>query len=200
MLRSIIEDADRDRSIRPGAVLLIGDSIIGQLDARLIARNAFNFGVGGSTTRTLLARLRVLRSTDSAAAIVLGVGDLRFRQVSEILPDYADVVNALPASPPLIVVSVLPVDEQIDNIRQRRYLRNDAIRALNVGIKRLCDQRPGCRFLDVTPVMANPGNGGLRAPLHGGDGWHLSPQGSAVLGDFIATALRQDTTGRAPAP
>src|SRR5260370_10858584 len=91
MLRSIIEDADRDRSIRPGAVLLIGDSIIGQLDARLIARNAFNFGVGGSTTRTLLARLRVLRSTDSAAAIVLGVGvgDLRFRQVSEILPDYA---------------------------------------------------------------------------------------------------------------
>jgi lysophospholipase L1-like esterase len=203
LVPQILDHAQRDRSVPPGATLLLGDSIIAGLDQRLVAPGAVNFGAGGDTIRTLRVRLLALRSIDAAAVAVLGVGinDLKYRSAPEIVADYEGLLRALPPALPLIIVSVLPINERMSEVRRRRYLRNEYIRPINAGMKRLCDQRPGCRFLDVWPTMAEATEGGLRASLHGPDGLHLSAAGNKVLSGLIAAALRQRgsaATGETP--
>lgn len=191
LYEKILDQAERDRTVGSGAIVLIGDSIIEQLDARLVSAAAINFGAGGDTTRTLLRRLPTMRSIDSADAVVLGIGvnDFKYRDVPEILVDYERVLRRLGPSRPLVMVSVLPVNERAAEIRGRPYLRNDRIARLNLALRDLCDARVSCRFADVWPAMMNEAEGGLRHALHGSDGWHLSPEGNRMLAQIITTAL-----------
>lgn len=180
----VLEQAETDMTVPPGQVVLVGDSIMAQMDARLLGSDAVNFGIPGDTTHTLFARLPVIRSLQAARAVVLevGVNDLKFRPVDRIARDYEAVLARLPVSPPVLAVSVLPVDEHGPAARQRPYLRNERIAALNSEVRRACAARARCRFVDAWPAMAD-------SPVHAADGWHLSAEGNRVLADLIRAAL-----------
>ena len=80
-----MDQAERDRGVPDRSVLLLGDSIIAQLDPISIGPQIVNFGLAGDTTRTMLRRLPTLRALDRAQGAVIGVGinDLRYRGPAE---------------------------------------------------------------------------------------------------------------------
>jgi lysophospholipase L1-like esterase len=180
----VLRQAKLDMRVPPGRVILVGDSIVAQLNAASIGPDAVNFGIGGDTTHTLLGRLPVLRSIQHGRAVVLeiGVNDLKYRPVEQIARDYRAVLDALAPAPLIIAVSVLPVDASGTAAHERPYLRNDRIAALNVAIKMDCLAHSGCQYLDAWPAMAQGG-------VYGRDGWHLSADGDQALGDLIRRAL-----------
>ncbi len=179
----ILQQAEQDLSLPAGEVVLVGDSHIERLDGKLGA-GAVNFGIGGDTTRTLRARLPTLRSVQLSRAVVVevGVNDLKYRPVEQIVPDYDALFGRLPASVPVLVLSVPPVDPNGAAARHRAYLRNDRIAALNAGIGQVCAAHPQCRFLDAGPAL-------LARPCWSADGWHLSEVGDRVLVGLVQDAL-----------
>ena len=189
--RGIAEQAALDGATPPGAVLLLGDSIMSQVPPGSVGAGVRNFGINGDTTAILRLRLATLRSlaTARAAVFAVGVNDLKFRPQEEIVANYAALLAAVPERVGVVVVSVLPVDEAVERIRRRPDLRNAAIAALNARLQPMCAQRAGCRYLDAWPGMSDPVRGGLAVAWHAGDGWHLSPRGAVRLGEIIAVAL-----------
>ncbi len=167
-------------------MILLGDSIIAQLNPKDIADDAVNFGLGGDTTNTLYRRLVVLHSIARSHAAVVGVGvnDLKYRPVEQIVRDYQKVLARLATVPRVFTVSVLPVDPVGQAARERPYLRNQTIEALNRGLRMLCQQQMNCRFLDAWPAIA-----ASLSNVYASDGWHLSVLGRHVLADFLRNSL-----------
>lgn len=187
LTRRAMQLVSRDRAAPAGSLVLIGDSIIENLDTPPLAPFVLNLGIGGDTTRTLLERLPAYRSLDQASTIVLAIGsnDLKYRLPGEIVGDYAAIIDHLPRAGQLIIVSTLPVNERSPNVQQRRYLRNASIAEINSSLRLLCEKRERCTFLDVWPSMHSPIDGGLHPTLHSGDGWHLSSKGNQMLASLI---------------
>ena len=183
---AILAQAEADAGVADGVVILLGDSIMAQLNAQDIADDAVNFGLGGDTTETLDRRLTVLRSIARSRAVVVGVGvnDLKYRQVEQIVRDYRRVLARLATVPRVFVVSVLPVDPAGQAARERPYLRNQTIEAINHGLRMLCRQQMNCRFLDAGPALA-----ASQSNVYGIDGWHLSAPGRDVLTGFLRQSL-----------
>jgi lysophospholipase L1-like esterase len=184
LVDNILRQADQDMSVPAGQVVLIGDSIMAQLDPGLIGAGVINFGIGGDTTRTLHARLPIIRSVfqSRAVAMEIGVNDLKYRSVDEFAHDYAAVLDRLTAPRHVFALSVLPVDENGPAARQRPYLRNERIAAMNKELKRVCEAHANCRYVDARPVVAENS-------AYGADGWHLSEIGNRRLADLIRHAL-----------
>ena len=183
---AILEQAEQDARLPPGVVILLGDSIIAELNPQEVADDAVNFGLAGDTTDTLYRRLAVLHSIARSRAVIVevGVNDLKYRTIGPIVSDYRKVLGQLTAVPRVIVMSVLPVDPAGQAARERPYLRNQTIEALNRGLLTLCRQQMNCRFLDAWPaIAASPSN------VYGSDGWHLSDAGRHVLAGLMRNAL-----------
>lgn len=197
---SVVEQARQDQGAAGGALVLLGDSIATQLDAARIAGDAVNYGIGGDTTRTLLWRLPLLRSVESARTVVVivGVNDLGLRPVPAIAADYRALLAAFPPAAVLVVVSPLPVDEAFVSAYGRPGLGNAALRSINAALRPLCEARPGCRFLDAWPAFWDGAAGNMQRSLHRGDGLHLSPAGSRALEDLIRAAVGADPGQDAP--
>ena len=186
--QAVLAQAALGRTAPSGATVLIGDSIIVQLDAARIGPDVLNYGLSGDTTRTLRARIPTLGVLTAPHRVVIGIGvnDLKYREPAAIAPDAAAVLAALPHGVALILLSPLPVDEAGTAAGARSFLRNARIRALADTMRGVCAAWPECRFLDVWPAFTAP----LQPPLYGPDGWHLSAAGNAVLADLIAASLR----------
>ena len=182
----VLKQAEQDSIVPAGAVILLGDSIVMRLDPKAIADNAVNFGLGGDTTHTLYSRLPVLRSVAQSSSVVVGVGvnDLKYRPVEQIARDYAKLLDRLAAVPRVLVLSVLPVNDAGEAARQRPYLRNRSILALDQDLGILCGQWTNCRYLDAWPAMA-----ASASDVYDGDGWHLSAAGNRVVAAFLRESL-----------
>ena len=189
--RGIAEQAARDAATPPGAVLLFGDSIMSQVPEGSVGPGVRNFGTTGDTTEILRLRLEALRSLPTArmAVFSVGVNDLKFRPLTAIMANYAAILAKVPSRVPVVLVSILPVNETVERVRRRPDLRNGAITTANNEIKDLCARRAGCRYLDVWPAMTDAAHGGLAAAWDSGDGWHLSPAGAVRLGQLIGWML-----------
>jgi lysophospholipase L1-like esterase len=176
--RAVLAQAGRAKTVPPGGWLLLGDSIVAKLDAARVAPGAANFGLSGDTVRTLAARLPTLAALDGAGGIVLGVGvnDLKYREPAEIAAEYAALLAALP-NVPVLALLPLPVDEAGPAARERPYLRNARIAALDQAERAACAARPGCTAVAATPAF-------------GPDGWHLSAEGYAGLAKIIKENIR----------
>ena len=189
----VVEQARADLAAAEGGapLVLLGDSIATQLDAGRIADGAVNYGIGGDTMRTLLWRLPLLRSVARAraAAVNVGVNDLKFRTVPAVADDYRALVAAFPPAVALAMVSPLPVDERVFATRQNPGLNNASLRALGAAMRPVCEARPRCRFVDAWPVFEDPATGGMRPGLHNGDGVHLSEAGSRALEALLRNAV-----------
>lgn len=193
----MLAQAARGRLAVPNGTLLLGDSLIAEIEAGQVAPDAENFGLGGETLRTLRARMPTLPAAFTARRLLIGAGvnDLKYRDPLEITADASALLNDLPSSIGIVLLSPLPVDESVKTVRQRWYLRNVRIRAITEGLRGICAARPSCVFVDAWPVMTDGGTG-LAPRWHGPDGWHLSAAGRAALAAVLAVALVQPGTVR----
>jgi lysophospholipase L1-like esterase len=189
LYRAMLAWSERDRSVPDGALLVLGDSMLQNLDAARLGLDVCNFALGGSTIHTLRQGLPVLRSLALARVIVLGIGvnDLKYREPAEIAGDYAALLALLPTGTPVITVPILPVDESNPAVQKQRFLSNSRLLALEAALGPVSAARPGTRRLDPT-TFADP-NGVLRSELHCGDGWHPSAAGAAELRRLIRGEL-----------
>jgi len=177
--------ARSDARARPGAVLFLGDSIMRDLDTSSIARHTLNLAVPGDTTARLLNRMERYSSVLTARGVVIGVGinDLDWRPVPEALDNYRKILNLAPPATPVLLLSVLPIDEEAGDTSA-----NAAVRRLNEGVAGLCAARPGCHFVDFTARLVD-GEGNLSEHAHEGDGKHLSAVGHEVYWNAVNAAV-----------
>ncbi|MCC7011543.1 MAG: SGNH/GDSL hydrolase family protein [Planctomycetes bacterium] len=190
LYQSMLGWSERDRAVPDGAVVVLGDSLMARLDARALGPDVHVFALGGMTTHTLREALPAVRSLARARAIVLGVGvnDAKYRDVQQIASDYAGVLDALPANIPVLAVPILPVDASADAVRAKPYLDNARLRELDTALRKVSEDRGNVLRLPIPDALVD-GAGALRTEMHAGDGWHLSPEGSAVLAAALRAAL-----------
>lgn len=172
-----------DRNLDPGAVLLVGDSLIQGMPAGAVAPGGVNYGIGGDTTRGVLQRMAFYSSLRTARAVVLAVGgnDFKYRGDDALLANYENILKAVPAEVAAVVVALLPVDEMAMARRGIRHRANVATLRLNRELSRLCTERAGvCRFVGVDERFTDA-RGNLLTEIHEGDGVHLSPLGYRML-------------------
>jgi len=188
--RTMLESHSKiDPHVPDGAVLFVGDSHIQGLCVSAVADRAVNYGISGDTTVGVLGRIDEYASIARARAVVLevGVNDLRRRPNDRIIANYERIISKIPRDVRVVVSAVLPVDERVtDKYTNRR------IDQLNAGLKRLCGQRPNCRFVDVAGRLKGA-TGNLGSEYHTGDGLHLSHSGYRFWIDSLREALE---TGR----
>jgi len=167
-----------DGSIPAGSVIFVGDSLTQGLCVSAITEASVNYGIGSDTTAGVLQRLPKYHAIKECRAVVLAIGinDLQRRSDDEILHNYSKIISAIPSSTPVIVSSILPVDERI-NPTFKGY--NARLHWLNVAIRKLLEANGNCHFVDTGPNLVDPG-GNLDAIYHVGDGVHLSTRGYSL--------------------
>ncbi|HEX6012210.1 MAG TPA: GDSL-type esterase/lipase family protein [Geminicoccaceae bacterium] len=176
-----------DRNARPGALLFVGDSIMRDLDTSSIARHTLNLAIPGDTTARVRKRLSSYQSLATAPGLILGVGinDFDYRSVEQALRNYRDVLGLAPRDVPVLVLSVLPVDSRVRGGGANAYAAR-----LNAGLRELCTEHPGCRFVDAAAKLADA-SGNLIASAHDGDGLHLSRVGHDIYWSEIYRAVER---------
>jgi lysophospholipase L1-like esterase len=187
--RAINEDIDAlvglEQAAGAPADVWLGDSLVEELDCRQINPSCLNLSIAGDTVFGVLHRVDKHRSLASASTVYIAVGhnDLgRTRKISYITSLYDKVLVAIPPGPTVVCHAVLPVDERATDKRD-----NATIRALNAGVRDICQRHPRARYVDVTAALVDT-TGNLSRELHTGDGVHLTPAG---YGRWHA-ALRRD--------
>jgi lysophospholipase L1-like esterase len=152
-------------------VLFLGDSITahGDWSAWFPDVNALNFGVGGSTTDDLIARLDSIVAADPDEIILLiGTNDLGTRQTVEHLVRnvqslLVDLRRELPGSR-MLVQSIMP--------RGREFA--DRIREANIHLRQFT-ATVHAQYLDLWPVLAL--DDGELNPTYSDDRLHLNDAG-----------------------
>ena len=178
----------RDKQVPKGSVIFIGDSITEGLAVNAVAPNAVNYGIGADTTLGVLGRIQYYQSLNSARAIVLaiGVNDLERRDDKEIIENFKKIFNKFPENIPVLVSSILPID---DNILKIELHINKRINQLNKKIKALCEHKKSLTFLDSTQKFTDV-KGNLSNTYHIGDGIHLSSEAYKIWIEQLKTALQ----------
>ena len=181
----------------PGdAFVFLGDSRVRDLPVREAvpgpAGAAINFGIGGDTTKGVLARLPRYDRLGTARRIVVSVGvnDLSHQPDEVVLGNYRELLRELAAiGPGVVVVAILPINERMyrqanATLLSGQKVTNDRIRGVNEAVRRLCAAHPNVGFVDPGGAVSLP-DGNLRDD-YTVDGLHLNQAGNAAW----ATALR----------
>lgn len=135
-----------------GEIVFVGDSLTehGEWSELLGISTAKNRGIGGETTRDVLARTQQIAAMKPATVFLLiGCNDLiEGRPVAEIAADYRAIVRAL--GPSVVVEGVLPVnttltEEPVDNAQ---------IAELNGRIRAIAAEA-GVRYVDVGATLSD---------------------------------------------
>ena len=176
-----------DRTVPEGAVVLIGDSIIEQLDATAVAPGALNFGIGGDTSRGLLNRVGGYTSLAKARAVFLeiGINDILLATGQDVVANDRLILAALPKQARLYLIGILPIDEAAVVANSGILASNAEIARINAAAAELCRERGNC--IPLRPFGAGP----LRADYHTGDGVHLSEAGNRVFAAALKAALAE---------
>jgi len=176
-----------DANLGAGAALFFGDSHVQGLCTACIGEGAANYGIGGDTAFGILNRIKHYRSIAHAHAVVLAAGynDLKKGTVADVAATYDALLREVPASVPLVLSALFPVDPLSAN---SGGVTNTMIRELNGHISAACRHRRGCIFVDTAAKLVGP-DGGLRRELHVGDGVHLNPGAYAIWIADLRAAL-----------
>lgn len=186
--RLLIYHTKIDKSVPPGAIVFIGDSIMQGICVSAIASPSVNYSISGDTTYGVLKRLAVYSSIENASAVVIaiGVNDMEFRSNTEILRNYSAMSKLIPKKVPVIFSAVLPIDE---NVLDKRLRRNqNRIKKLNSQLQKLVAKSENRFFVDVGPLLIDT-KGDLADKFHVGDGVHLSEYGNTVLINQLKKAI-----------
>jgi lysophospholipase L1-like esterase len=152
-------------------VLFLGDSLTrgGDWSEWLPDVTALNFGVGGDTTESVIARLHtVIEAQPDEIVLLIGTNDLGMRRsvesmVRNIQTILVELRRELPGSR-LLVQSILP--------RGREFA--DRIREANIHIRQF-SATVHAQFLDLWPALAL--DDGELNPLYSEDRLHLNDAG-----------------------
>jgi lysophospholipase L1-like esterase len=170
-------------------VLFLGDSNLALVDVVGISPKALQLSMENNTARMMADQLHDYRSLHSALAVIKAIGqnDLLFRPASEVIQDIKKVIDMVPPRTPLVLSTLLPVDEALGP----KEKRNTDIREINKALKAHCMARaPLCQFVDATPILADA-NGNLKDSAHVGDGVHVSIAGNILCANEIRRGLKQ---------
>ena len=166
-----------DKNTQSDSIIFVGDSLIQGLAVSAVHNNSVNFGIGNDTTVGVLSRLKQYSSILNSKAVVISVGinDLKYRSNTEILKNYKEILEIIPDNIPVLINSILPVNEIISN--NKAY--NSRLLDLNKQLKNLCSQNDRLYFLDMTKFLINS-DGNLSGQYHVGDGVHLNRKGNSI--------------------
>jgi len=154
-------------------VVFLGDSITVGLATSNISPKSENFGIDGDTIDGLLFRIPRYH-LDCARTIVveIGINDWRHDGFQNFEDKYRQLLRGLPQSVPVIATAIFPVNGDAKEHPEWAHAPA-AIRKANGEIAGVCNQFTNCRFLDLTPLLADP-SGTLQSIYDVGDGVHLS--------------------------
>ncbi len=182
LYQGILPWAEKARGMAPGAVVVLGDSMVKDLDPAGIGEGAEILGAGGVTISVLREAANLLGPLETAGTVVVcaGVNDLKYRSPSEVAADYLAWLNQLPEGPRILCLSVLPVDDSVAPSHGRSFISNAEIAELNQLLRSALKASQRFRFTDVQGAVLAPG-GGPVAHAYQDDGWHLSAEGRRRL-------------------
>tara|TARA_R110002072_G_scaffold218265_1_gene375976 strand:+ start:4073 stop:4735 length:663 start_codon:yes stop_codon:yes gene_type:complete len=178
-----------DKNLVGPYAVFFGDSHIQGLAVQELNMPAINFGIGSDTSQGVLNRLSLYESTNNALFIYLAVGfnDLKDRSNEKILLTFGKIIEGLPGDKPVFISLLPPIDEKVFrkvNVTNSRINRlNEALVKFQKTYNNVTIVNPGLKLIDSA--------GSLRKQYHIGDGVHLSPQGYAVMIDYLNQTFRQ---------
>ncbi|WP_416139070.1 SGNH/GDSL hydrolase family protein [Halomonas sp. HK25] len=176
-LRHRVFQERRDPIVPPGAAVFLGDSITQGFVTSLVEPMSVNFGIGQQTTTQLIQSLPGYSSIHDAGAIYLmiGVNDIFLGKEDVLEARYKEILHLLPKDVPLIWSALMPVAN-----------RSGSIQRTNNIIKRLCDDRDRCVYVDTFGPLSNEnGNPATGTML---DGVHPSNEGYQVWVNLLSNA------------
>jgi len=163
--------------IREGDIVLLGDSITENIPFEGVDLPIVNIGIGGDTTFGLVTRTSHYDAIDKASCIMvnIGVNDVPFRPIPDMLHNYRVLLELLPNDIPVFVHAVLPTDREKFQPRIHKY---------NAGLVELAREYDHTLFVDPAAELVNE-RGRLKREYHTGDGIHLTEAGYAVWRNFL---------------
>jgi lysophospholipase L1-like esterase len=173
---------------KEGKIVMLGNSITAECEWSELLDNqqVINRGVIGDGTADILARLDdVIGMKPKQVFLLIGVNDLQFITLPNILENYEKIVSKITTETPstqLHLISVLP----IHNSLRRTGMRNEDIDFLNTGIVGI-GKKYGLRYIDVASKLKNT-EGPLREDLSL-DGIHLNGEGYLIFAEIIKTYI-----------
>ena len=148
----------KNRGQEQGAVVFIGDSLIGNWTSTIAAAfpktHVVDHGIGGDVTRGVLFRLKedVLDLHPKAIVILIGTNDLSSKEDSAIaagnIGAILDQIAAQTPAPPVILCTLPPRNSPAAPIDPSQ------VPLLNTRIKALVKTRPNATLLDTYPLFA----------------------------------------------
>ncbi len=165
-------------------IVMLGNSITALCEwSELLENpNIINRGIMGDGTGDILARLpQITNIHPHKIFLLIGVNDLIFYSVPNILSNYESIVTQIRQWTPnseLYLESVLP----IHNSLRRSGLRNEDIVELNQGIQKIASKYQ-LRYLDLHSKMTDS-TGALQENLSK-DGIHLNAAGYQVFKEIL---------------
>jgi lysophospholipase L1-like esterase len=175
---------------KEGKIVMLGNSITAECEWSELLDNqqVINRGVIGDGTADILARLSdVIAIKPKQVFLLIGVNDLQFMPLANILENYEKIVSRITTETPstqLFLISVLP----IHNSLRKTGMRNEDIDFLNLGIVSI-GEKFGLKYIDVASKVKNT-EGPLREDLSL-DGIHLNGEGYNIFAQIIKNYIVQ---------
>ena len=171
-------------TMQKGSIVFLGDSITeyGQWEELMQNPKVKNRGIAGDTTWGLLRRLSTNTSTQPQAIfLMIGVNDFLFTDKSEILENYAKIIQQIKTETPnsqLFIQSVLPINTKVKNT----VFNNKEIKLLNQSLQQLA-QKEGLIYIDIHQLLENE-KGALAANFTA-DGVHINGEAYTIWKDTV---------------
>jgi lysophospholipase L1-like esterase len=173
------------------ALIFIGDSLVLGLCVNAVSPLSINYGIGGDSSAGVLNRiLYYYPAMESARGVVLsfGTNDHKSGSVADSLANIERILEIIPPDVPVMISSVIPVDESKQSHLEGRA---DFVAELNLGLRRIADQRDMVIFVDNDDTFDTDGDGRLDDGNHLGDGIHLNRVGSEKWAANLRAGLKR---------
>ena len=168
-------------------IVMLGDSITeaAPWDELTGCRQLVNRGIGGDTTKGVLARLdEVIALKPRAVFLMIGVND-----ITRNIPKETSVDNLRAILTRLERADIKTFAAYVLPVARQRKKHNDSVSALNVAFADVLAEHPSTQVIDLRPLVRNA-DGYLRDDLSY-DGLHLDAAGYALWRDVIAPHVAQ---------
>lgn len=171
-------------------IVMLGDSLTarGEWLELLPWKSVANRGIGGDTTRGVLARLdSVIEMKPKAVFILVGVNDVaKGARASEVLGNYELIIKSL------VDRGVRVVVQSTLYVSKSSRFNNGVIAEVNKGVEAYCDAVKGCRYIDLNASLSEEG---FLKKGYTGDGVHLNGRGYIEWAKVIAPVVEQYISG-----
>jgi lysophospholipase L1-like esterase len=176
----------------PAEIVFVGDSLVRGGPWSEYYSEIHNRGIGGETTSGLLARIdEVTESRPRKIFLLLGTNDLAMAvPVAQLIRNYRTLLGRIRKDSPetmIHVIGLLPVNPAIPG---ELIQTNAQIAGVNEQLKKLVDEFPGVKFLDLSPNLLD-GVGKPRVEFYS-DNVHLNYDGYLALREPLAPFVAGD--------